>query len=60
MGWKKKQGAHAAAAAMPPAQISTVQNGGPMEEAAECHQAIVARACRKLNRLMLPFALLFR
>jgi hypothetical protein len=30
------------------------------QEAAECHQAIVARACRKLNRLMLPFALLFR
>jgi hypothetical protein len=24
------------------------------------HQAIVARACRKMNRLMLPFALLFR
>jgi hypothetical protein len=34
---------------------------GPMEmEVQQDHQAIVAYACKKLNRIMLPFALLFR
>jgi hypothetical protein len=34
---------------------------GPMEMEQQLdHQAIVARACKKLNKIMLPFALLFR